>query len=90
MECFFLLSPEPNDGDSFSRPVFHDAIRGQSVFATNLAAVFEPLAPRTLSPGAQAGVRWLWDKKLEPGSMEVGSPSGLARTLLWPTSSGGT
>ncbi len=64
MECFFPLSPAPNDGDSFSRPVFDDAIRGQSFFATNLAAVFEPLATRTVSPRVQVGVGRLWDKKL--------------------------
>ncbi len=62
--CAVPLRPAPLDGAVFSRPVLDDAILGQSFFATNVAAMLEPLPARTMSPRVRIGVGRLWDKKL--------------------------
>jgi hypothetical protein len=62
--CFFPAAPAPPDGGTFGRSVFEDEILGQSLFATNVGVLFEPLATSVVSPGLRVGVGRLWDKEL--------------------------
>ena len=62
--CFFPAAPAPPDGGTFARPVYDDEILGQTLFATNIGLLFEPLSSMVVSPRVRAGVGRLWDKKI--------------------------
>lgn len=62
--CVLPSSPAPLDGQAYSRPTLDDAIPGQSFFATNVAAVLDPLESRRVSPRFRIAGGRLWDKRL--------------------------
>jgi hypothetical protein len=63
MSCVDALLPAPVDGQPFSRRLSDDPLVGPSFFATNVAAVVDPLSSR-VGPRVRVGVGRLWDRKV--------------------------
>lgn len=70
--CTDALAAPPTPDVPYERVVVDERIRGQTFFATNVAAAVDPLPDRHASPRLRVGAGRLWDKGLWTWTHGVG------------------